>query len=51
MKIFVFQVSVVIHSAATTNFNEPLLKALEINYEGTRKVLNLCKKIKNIQVI
>ncbi|XP_013149064.1 PREDICTED: fatty acyl-CoA reductase 1-like [Papilio polytes] len=47
--VLINNVSVVIHSAATTNFNEPLLKALEINYEGTRKVLNLCKKIKNIQ--
>ncbi|XP_045534626.1 putative fatty acyl-CoA reductase CG5065 [Papilio machaon] len=48
-RLLIDKVSVVIHSAATINFNEPLLKALEINYEGTRKVLSLCKKIKNVQ--
>ncbi|KPI92955.1 Putative fatty acyl-CoA reductase CG5065 [Papilio xuthus] len=48
-KTLIDKVSIVIHSAATTKFNEPLLKALQINYEGTRKVLSLCKKIKNVQ--
>ncbi|KOB66821.1 Fatty acyl reductase [Operophtera brumata] len=43
------KVSVVIHSAATVRFNEPLKVALGINVEGTRKVLNLCHRMKNVK--
>ncbi|KOB72637.1 Fatty acyl reductase [Operophtera brumata] len=44
------KVSVVIHSAATVRFNEPLKVALGINVEGTRKVLNLCHRMKNVKL-
>ncbi|CAG4999539.1 unnamed protein product [Parnassius apollo] len=43
------KVSVVIHSAASTIFDNSLKEALETNYEGTRNVLSLCKRLKNIQ--
>ncbi|XP_075974080.1 putative fatty acyl-CoA reductase CG5065 [Anticarsia gemmatalis] len=42
-------VSVVIHSAATVKFNEPLPVAININFEGTQKVLNLSKRIKDLE--
>nr|QLI61996.1 fatty acyl-CoA reductase 6 [Streltzoviella insularis] len=43
------KVSVVIHSAATVRFDEPLKVALNINVEGTRKVLELSKRMKKIE--
>ncbi|KOB72633.1 Fatty acid reductase [Operophtera brumata] len=45
------KVSVVIHSAATVRFNEPLKVALGINVEGTRKVLNLCHRMKTESLV
>ncbi|CAG4999545.1 unnamed protein product [Parnassius apollo] len=43
------KVSIVFHMAATVKFNEPLKVAMNINFEGTRRVLNLCKKMKQLQ--
>ncbi|CAK1600640.1 unnamed protein product [Parnassius mnemosyne] len=47
--ILIEKVSVVIHSAASISFDNSLKEALETNYEGTKNVLSLCKRIKNIQ--
>ncbi|XP_075974623.1 putative fatty acyl-CoA reductase CG5065 [Anticarsia gemmatalis] len=43
------KVSVVIHSAATVKFNEPLPVAMNINLEGTQRVLSLCKRINRME--
>ncbi|XP_077519280.1 putative fatty acyl-CoA reductase CG5065 [Amblyomma americanum] len=45
------EVSVVFHSAATTKFNEPLKLAVQINVLGTRRVLDLCKRIPNLSAL
>ncbi|XP_072938547.1 putative fatty acyl-CoA reductase CG5065 [Epargyreus clarus] len=44
------KVSVVFHSAAQVKFTVPTSEHLRINYEGTKKVLELGKKIKNLDV-
>ncbi|CAH2077055.1 unnamed protein product, partial [Iphiclides podalirius] len=44
------RVSVVFHAAATVEFDRPLIEAIRINYEGTQKVIDLCKKIKQLRV-
>ncbi|KAK6644947.1 hypothetical protein RUM43_001223 [Polyplax serrata] len=43
------EVSVVFHSAATTNFGAHLRKAVAINLQGTEKVLQLAHEMKNLQ--
>ncbi|KAH8413778.1 hypothetical protein KR222_007981, partial [Zaprionus bogoriensis] len=43
------QVQLVIHSAATVNFLEPLHVALDINTRATRVMLQLAKEIKHLQ--
>nr|AID66655.1 fatty acyl reductase [Agrotis segetum] len=43
------KVSVVYHAAATVRFNEPLPVAMNINFEGTQKVLELSRRMKNIE--
>ncbi|KAL3209803.1 hypothetical protein MRX96_037615 [Rhipicephalus microplus] len=45
------EVSVVFHSAATIKFNETLRQAVEMNMEGTRKVLKLCHEMKKLQAV
>ncbi|XP_077559526.1 fatty acyl-CoA reductase 1-like [Haemaphysalis longicornis] len=47
----VSKVSVVFHSAATVNFNEPLKRAVEMNLRGTRRVLDLCKKMSGLRAL
>lgn len=47
---WIFQVSVVIHAAATVKFNEPLREAWKINVEGTRMVLELAQRMKRVEV-
>ncbi|CAH2083529.1 unnamed protein product [Euphydryas editha] len=42
-------VSVVIHSAATVSFADTFSDAMKINYEGTKKVVALGKKMKNLE--
>ncbi|XP_037505453.1 fatty acyl-CoA reductase 1-like [Rhipicephalus sanguineus] len=41
-------VSVVFHSGATVRFDEPLREAVRLNVLGTRRVLDLCKKMANL---
>ncbi|XP_047542952.1 putative fatty acyl-CoA reductase CG5065 [Vanessa atalanta] len=42
-------VSVVFHSAATVRFVESFDNIMKVNFEGTRKVMDLSKKIKNLE--
>ncbi|KAL0881184.1 hypothetical protein ABMA27_002295 [Loxostege sticticalis] len=43
------EVSVVYHSAATVKYREPLHVVMNINFEGTRRMLDLCKGMRNLQ--
>ena len=43
-------VSIVFHLAATVQFNAPLQEAIQYNASGVRKVIELCKKIKKLEV-
>ncbi|XP_014369376.2 putative fatty acyl-CoA reductase CG5065 [Papilio machaon] len=47
--IILEKVAIVIHAAATIRFVEPLQIAMNVNFEGTKRVLNLSKKIKQLQ--
>jgi alcohol-forming fatty acyl-CoA reductase len=42
------EVNVVFHSAATVKFTEPLPYTLQMNTFGTKRIVQLCKEIKNI---
>jgi len=42
-------VNVIFHIAATIKFNEPLPVAIDMNVCGTQKVLNLAKKMPNLE--
>ena len=44
------EVSVVFHSAATVNFDEPMRVALQMNVLGTKRILELSRKMKNLVV-
>lgn len=44
------EVDIVLHSAATIRFDEPLKKALEINLCGTEGVLKFCNQLNNLIV-
>ncbi|XP_072948491.1 putative fatty acyl-CoA reductase CG8306 [Epargyreus clarus] len=44
-------VNVVIHSAATLDFQDNLSPTVKINLLGTRRVMELCKEIKNMKVM
>ncbi|VVC88107.1 unnamed protein product [Leptidea sinapis] len=43
------EVSIVFHLAATIKFNEPLSVAMKVNVEGTREVMKLAQKMKNLK--
>ncbi|KAL0858810.1 hypothetical protein ABMA27_011274 [Loxostege sticticalis] len=44
-------VNVVIHSAATLDFQENLRPTVKINLLGTRRIMELCKEMKNLKVM
>lgn len=44
-------VNVVIHSAATLDFNESLRSTVVTNLLGTRRVMELCQKIKKLDAV
>lgn len=50
-KKLIENVEIVFHSAATVRFDEPLKMAVEQNIIGTKKVIDLTKKMKNLKVI
>ncbi|KAF7492661.1 Putative fatty acyl-CoA reductase [Sarcoptes scabiei] len=43
------EVSIVFHSAATVKFDEPMRTSINFNTLGTRHMLELCRKMKNLQ--
>ncbi|KAK2719282.1 hypothetical protein QYM36_004931, partial [Artemia franciscana] len=44
-------VSIVFHSAATVRFDEPLKNAVELNVKGVKRMLAVCKKLENLEVL
>lgn len=46
-EMLINEVSIVFHVAASVRFDEPLRKAIDINVLGTRRVLELCRDLKN----
>lgn len=44
------EVNVIFHSAATVKFDEELGKSINMNVEGTRRMLNLAKKMLHLNV-
>lgn len=46
--LLIKEVNVVFHSAATVRFDEPLKVAVEMNIIGTKKVIDLAKKLDNL---
>lgn len=50
-KVLQDQVNIVIHSAATIRFIEPLSEALTLNTLGTKRLIELCHKIKGLKVL
>ncbi len=43
-------VNIIINSAASVNFNDPLKTALQINYFGSGRVLDLAKECKHLEI-
>ena len=41
---------IIINCAASVNFNDPLLDAIEINFMGAKRMLELAKECKNLIV-
>lgn len=44
-------INVVIHSAATLDFNESLKPTVTTNLLGTRRVMELCNQLKNLKAV
>ncbi|KAG5667603.1 hypothetical protein PVAND_015579 [Polypedilum vanderplanki] len=44
-------VNVIIHSAATINFNEPLKVAIATNLQSVRELIKLARKVENLNVL
>lgn len=44
-------VSVVFHSAATVRFDEPLKKSVQLNLVGTRRILQLCQQMTQLEAL
>lgn len=49
-QLLVDTVNVVIHSAATVKFDEPIKNAVRMNLNGTRRIIELCNEMENIKV-
>lgn len=49
-RLFRAEVNVVVHSAATVRFNEPMSVALNLNVLGTRRLLDLCAECADMRV-
>lgn len=48
-ELLVKEIDIIIHSAATVRFDEPLKLAYEMNVNGVRKMMNLAKKLHHLQ--
>lgn len=42
--------NIILNSAASVNFDDPLKEALQINYFGCLRMLDLAKECKNLEV-
>ena len=51
MEVLIEKVQIVLHGAATVKFDEKISLATKINVQGTLSVIELCPKMKNLQVI
>lgn len=49
-KLLCDEISVVIHSAATVKFDEQLKLSINVNVNGTKRLIQLCKRMKNLVV-
>lgn len=49
-KILVDEVSIVIHSAATVKFDEKLKVSVNVNVQGTKRIVELCKRMTHLTV-
>ncbi|XP_034234668.1 fatty acyl-CoA reductase 1-like [Thrips palmi] len=49
--MLVDKVSYVFHAAATVRFDDPLKEALLLNTRGTREVVDLCRRMKRLEVL
>lgn len=50
-KLIIDEVSIVFHSAATVRFDESLRDAVTQNLEGTKKITDLCHKMKHLEAL
>ncbi|KAK3102487.1 hypothetical protein FSP39_011713 [Pinctada imbricata] len=50
-RLVVDNVSIVFHSAATVKFDEEMKLSVEMNVIGTKRVIDFCKKIKNLEAM
>ena len=41
---------IIINCAASVNFDDPLLDAIQINFAGCRRMLDLAKECRNLEV-
>lgn len=51
VKLLVDNVSIVFHSAATVKFDEPLKRSVDMNVLGTRRLVELCHKMKKLEAL
>ncbi|KAG7305910.1 hypothetical protein JYU34_008462 [Plutella xylostella] len=51
ISLLIQKVSVIFHVAATIKFNESLKFALSVNFEGTKQILELCRKLRKIDAL
>ncbi|EEB16462.1 male sterility domain-containing protein, putative [Pediculus humanus corporis] len=51
VKILTENVSIVFHSAATVKFDESLKESVAMNMNGTKSVVQLCQKMKNLEAL
>lgn len=47
-KVLTEEVNVILNSAASVNFDDPIREALQINYFGAMRILDLAKQCKNL---
>ena len=50
-KLIIEKVSIVFNCAATLKLEANLKESLEINTAGTARVINLCRKIENLDIL
>ncbi|XP_051168817.1 uncharacterized protein LOC127286434 [Leptopilina boulardi] len=49
-KMLINEVSIVIHAAATTKFDEPLKVAVDINVNSVVEIIKLCRELKKLKM-